>query len=130
MTIKKQKNRSVILSALFVNAFCCGGVYAWSVFSESLAQYRNWDYGQVTLAYSLMSLMLSLFGIAGGKILDRFGPKKADACSQRYVGRRMVSHRLREPAVAALPGIRNHDRGRIRYGLQSQHHHSRAVVSG
>ena len=76
MTITKQKNRRIILSALFVNAFCCGGVYAWSVFSGSLAEYRNWDYGQVTLAYSLMSLMLSFFGIAGGKILDRFGPKK------------------------------------------------------
>ncbi len=76
MTVEKQRNRSVILSALFVNAFCCGGVYAWSVFSGSLAEYRNWDYGQVTLAYSLMSLMLSFFGIAGGKILDVFGPKK------------------------------------------------------
>lgn len=76
MTMTKQKNRCMILGALFVNAFCCGGVYAWSVFSGSLAEYRNWDYGQVTLAYSLMSLMLSFFGIAGGKILDRFGPKK------------------------------------------------------
>lgn len=76
MTVQKKRNRSVILSALFVNAFCCGGVYAWSVFSGSLAEYRNWDYGQVTLAYSLMSLMLSIFGIAGGKILDMFGPKK------------------------------------------------------
>ena len=76
MTMTKQKNRRMILGALFVNAFCCGGVYAWSVFSGSLAEYRNWDYGQVTLAYSLMSLMLSFFGIAGGKILDRFGPKK------------------------------------------------------
>lgn len=76
MAVQKQRNRSVILSALFVNAFCCGGVYAWSVFSGSLAEYRNWDYGQVTLAYSLMSLMLSFFGIAGGKILDMFGPKK------------------------------------------------------
>ncbi|MFR3649017.1 MAG: hypothetical protein ACLTXE_18315 [Enterocloster aldenensis] len=75
MTMTKQKNRRMILGALFVNAFCCGGVYAWSVFSGSLAEYRNWDYGQVTLAYSLMSLMLSFFGIAGGKILDRFGPK-------------------------------------------------------
>lgn len=76
MTAQKQRNRSVILSALFVNAFCCGGVYAWSVFSGALAEYRNWDYGQVTLAYSLMSLMLSIFGIAGGKILDSFGPKR------------------------------------------------------
>ena len=50
MTMTKQKNRRMILGALFVNAFCCGGVYAWSVFSGSLAEYRNWDYGQVTLA--------------------------------------------------------------------------------
>ena len=91
MTITKQKNRRIILSALFVNAFCCGGVYAWSVFSGSLAEYRNWDYGQVTLAYSLMSLMLSFFGIAGGKILDRFGPKKPGVQSQHHHSGPVVS---------------------------------------
>lgn len=74
--MEKQKNRWLILSALFVNAFCCGGVYAWSVFSAPLAEYRGWDYGKVTLAYSMMSLMLSIFGIMGGKLLDRFGPKR------------------------------------------------------
>lgn len=63
MTMTKQKNRRMILGALFVNAFCCGGVYAWSVFSGSLAEYRNWDYGQVTLAYSLMSSCFHFSGL-------------------------------------------------------------------
>lgn len=76
MAVIKSKNRYVILSGLFIIAFCCGGMYAWSVFSGSLAEYRGWDYSKVTLAYSLMSLMLSLFGIMGGRLLDRFGPKK------------------------------------------------------
>lgn len=76
MAETKHKNRYIILAALFINAFCVGGIYAWSVFSGSLAEFRNWDYAQVTLAYSLMSLLISVFGIAGGKILDRFGPKR------------------------------------------------------
>lgn len=81
MSEKRRKNRSLILSALFVNAFCCGGVYAWSVFSGPLAEYRQWDYGEVTLAYSVMLLSLSIFGIAGGKLLDKFGPKKLMLCA-------------------------------------------------
>ncbi len=76
MKNQKSKNRYVIVSALFLNAFCCGGMYAWSVFSGSLAEYRGWDYAQVTLAYSVMSLLLSVFGIPGGKLLDTIGPKK------------------------------------------------------
>ncbi len=76
MNNKKYRNRTAILSALAVNAFCCGGTYAWSVFASSLAEYRGWDYSQVTLAYSMMLLMLAIFGIPGGKILDKFGPRK------------------------------------------------------
>ncbi len=75
-TGQKGGNRKVILTALFFNAFCCGGMYAWSVFSGALSEYRQWDYGQVTLAYSVMSLLLSVFGIPGGKLLDAVGPKK------------------------------------------------------
>ena len=84
--IKKSANRYVVLCALFVNSFCIGGVYAWSVFAMPLASYRNWEYGSVTLAYSLMNLMIAAIGIPGGRLLDKFGPKKLMLLSSALFG--------------------------------------------
>ena len=76
MEKSKIRNRYVILGALFVNSFCIGGIYAWSVFSAPLAAARGWDYGSVTMAYSLMLLMIAVVGIPSGNLLDQFGPRK------------------------------------------------------
>lgn len=73
---KKTKNRYLILSGLFVNSFCLGGAYAWSVFALPLSNARGWDYGMVTLAYSLYLLINAFFGIPGGKLINRVGPRK------------------------------------------------------
>ena len=73
---KKVKNRYVVLAGLFVNSFCLGGAYAWSVFAMPLAEARSWDYGMVTLAYSLYLLINAFFGIPGGKLINSVGPRK------------------------------------------------------
>lgn len=71
----KTKNRWLILLVLFINQICIGGSYAWSVFALPLTEANGWDYSQVTLAYSLLLLCISFVGIAGGKLLDRFGAR-------------------------------------------------------
>ena len=55
---KKEPNRMIILIALAMSTFATGGVYAWSVLSGPLAEAHGWDYGAVTLAYSILLLML------------------------------------------------------------------------
>lgn len=75
MVQKKSRNRNTVLIALFINSFCIGGVYAWSVFALPLSIYRNWEYSSVTLAYSLMLLMIAVMGIPSSQLLDKFGPK-------------------------------------------------------
>ena len=61
-------------AVICANEFCMGGPYAWSVFSGPLAEDMGWEYGRVTLAYSLQPLVISVAGVLGGKLLDRFGP--------------------------------------------------------
>lgn len=76
MKEKKVKNRWAVLFCICCNTFCFGGVYAWSAFSGSLADFMGWDYGQVTLAYSVMLMTIAVMGLVGGVLLQRFGARK------------------------------------------------------
>lgn len=72
---RRGKNRALLLSVVCLNEFCFGGTYAWSVFAEPLAQHMGWEYSQVTFAYSLMLMVIAVAGVAGGRFLDRYGPR-------------------------------------------------------
>ncbi|MDO4268239.1 MAG: OFA family MFS transporter [Eubacteriales bacterium] len=76
MNEKKIKNRWLVLFCICCNTFCFGGVYAWSAFSGGLAEYMGWDYGRVTVAYSIMLMTIAVMGLAGGALLQRFGARR------------------------------------------------------
>lgn len=76
MEKKKEKNRWLVLFCICCNTFCFGGVYAWSAFSGELAGYMGWDYSKVTLAYSVMLMVIAAMGLAGGVLLQRFGARR------------------------------------------------------
>lgn len=76
MEKKRQKNRWLMLFCICCNTFCFGGVYAWSAFSGELAAYMGWDYSQVTVAYSVMLMMVAAMGLVGGVLLQRFGARR------------------------------------------------------
>ncbi len=76
MKNNKQKNRWLVLFCICCNTFCFGGVYAWSAFSGELAAYMGWDYSRVTLAYSIMLMMIAAMGLVGGMLLQRFGARR------------------------------------------------------
>lgn len=73
---KKEKNRWLVLLCICCNTFCFGGVYAWSAFSGELASYMGWDYSKVTLAYSIMLMIIAAMGLVGGVLLQRFGARR------------------------------------------------------
>lgn len=73
---KKIKNRWAVLFCICCNTFCFGGVYAWSAFSGELADFMGWDYGKVTLAYSVMLMTIAVMGLVGGMLLQRFGARR------------------------------------------------------
>ena len=75
MNKSSASHRYLVLGALFIGVFCLGGAYCWSVFSKPLAAEMGWEYSDVTLAYSLLLVMVAAIGVLGGKLLDRFGPR-------------------------------------------------------
>ncbi len=76
MKKKKQKNRWLVLFCICCNTFCFGGVYAWSAFSGDLANYMGWDYSKITIAYSIMLMVVAAMGLVGGALLQRFGARR------------------------------------------------------
>lgn len=76
MKEKGIKNRWMVLFCICCNTFCFGGVYAWSAFSGELADFMGWDYGKVTLAYSVMLMTIAIMGLVGGMLLQRFGARR------------------------------------------------------
>lgn len=76
MEAPRTKNRAAVLFCLCCATFCYGSVYAWSAFSGELASYKGWDYGQVTVAYSMELMVVAVMGIVGGALLQKFGARK------------------------------------------------------
>lgn len=76
METKKVKNRWAVLFCICCNTFCFGGVYAWSAFSGDLASHMGWDYSKVTVAYSIMLMVVAGMGLVGGMLLQRFGARR------------------------------------------------------
>jgi len=75
MSEKKYPNRWAIAIAGIVMQICLGTVYAWSVFRNPLMVKHGWTGPQVTLAFTLVIVVLSLAAAVGGYILDTKGPR-------------------------------------------------------
>ncbi|MCL2028885.1 MAG: OFA family MFS transporter [Deltaproteobacteria bacterium] len=75
MTEKNLPNRWLIAAAGVVMQLCLGTVYAWSVFIRPLNAMWQWTPAQITLAFTLVIVVLSLAAAVGGYILDSKGPR-------------------------------------------------------
>lgn len=67
--------RSCIFSACCVIIFCSAGPSAFSVFVDPLMQATGASRGSVSLALTLYQFSMGVFGIIGGRIVDRSGPR-------------------------------------------------------
>ena len=67
--------RSCIFSACCVIIFCSAGPSAFSVFVDPLMQATGSSRGSVSLALTLYQFSMGVFGIIGGRIVDRSGPR-------------------------------------------------------
>ena len=72
---KKLPNRWAIAAAGVIMQTCLGTVYAWSVFARPLADGHGWYLTDVTLAFTIVILSLSIAAVVGGYILDSKGPR-------------------------------------------------------
>lgn len=69
--MKKDPNRWLILFALCVCFFCSGAQNMWSIFNKPFAAEHGWLYSQVTLAYSLMVMMVFITGFFVGRLQEK-----------------------------------------------------------
>ena len=76
------KKRWVILAACCVANLCLGSIYAWSVFSTSMADYLSGYLGReitsadLAIVYTIANSVGPITMISGGWVNDKFGPKK------------------------------------------------------
>lgn len=76
-----KKRWLILVACCFIN-LCLGSIYAWSVFSHSMAQYLSSITGQtltsgdLAIVYTIANSVGPITMITGGWFNDTFGPKK------------------------------------------------------
>ncbi|MGN0703396.1 MAG: MFS transporter [Lentihominibacter sp.] len=75
-----KNNRWVILTASTIINFCITIIYAWSVFAGPLMELFGWTAAATALTYTIANAVSPVPMIAGGRILNRFGPRRTVIC--------------------------------------------------
>lgn len=76
-TTEKVFPRWIPLLGGLLGSITCGMLlYAFSVFIRPLQEQFGWSVSEVTLAYSLICLVLGLMTLPAGRLSDRFGARK------------------------------------------------------
>ena len=64
----------ILFSAIFIDLLI-GVIYAWSVFSQGLTELWGWSNVAASAPYSVNQVFYAVSMIAGGFLVDRYGPK-------------------------------------------------------
>ncbi|WP_196000618.1 OFA family MFS transporter [Clostridium sp. 1001271B_151109_B4] len=76
-----KKRWIILVASCFIN-LCIGSIYAWSVFATPMAEYLNgitgatYTAGTLAIVFTVTNSVGPITMITGGRINDKFGPKK------------------------------------------------------
>lgn len=76
-----KKRWIILIASCFIN-LCIGSIYAWSVFASPMADYLNsitgsaFTAGTLAIVFTVTNSVGPITMITGGRINDKFGPKK------------------------------------------------------
>ena len=84
--MKKVKNRWLIALCAVGIHLSIGSVYAWSVFTNPLAETFGWSLSQISLTFSIAILFLGLSAAFLGHFVEKHGPKKAGMLAALFFG--------------------------------------------
>lgn len=76
-----KKRWIILIASCFIN-LCIGSIYAWSVFATPMAEYLNgingtvFTAGTLAIVFTVTNSVGPITMITGGRINDKFGPKK------------------------------------------------------
>ena len=69
------KRRYLVAIAGILLHLMIGSVYAWSVFTGSIAKQTGWALSSVTVAFSIAIFFLGMSAAFMGRLVERFGPR-------------------------------------------------------
>ncbi|MFO7638402.1 MAG: OFA family MFS transporter [bacterium] len=69
-------NRWMIVVGAVLVQLCLGAIYAWSVFRKPLETELDISATQASLPFSFVLIFFALATVVGGRLQDRFGPRK------------------------------------------------------
>lgn len=84
--MEKVKNRWFIaLSGVGIH-ICIGSAYAWSVFTNPMADAYGWSTSQISLAFSIAIFLLGFSAAFMGKFVEKRGPRISGMLSALFLG--------------------------------------------
>ncbi|RYG73984.1 MFS transporter [Lentibacillus lipolyticus] len=84
--MEKVKNRWLIaLSGVGIH-ICIGSAYAWSVFTNPMADAYGWSTSQISLAFSIAIFLLGFSAAFMGKFVEKRGPRISGMLSALFFG--------------------------------------------
>jgi OFA family oxalate/formate antiporter-like MFS transporter len=80
------KNRWLIAASAVGIHLCIGSVYSWSVFVKPIMKEFGWTLKDVQLSFSIAILFLGLSAAMLGRLVEKYGPRKAGTFASLFFG--------------------------------------------
>src|SRR5690625_7106717 len=84
--MQKVKNRWLIAASAVGIHISIGSAYAWSVFTNPLANQYGWDTTEISLAFSIAIFFLGFSAAFMGKFVEKHVPRKSGMLSALFLG--------------------------------------------
>src|SRR5690625_4728742 len=84
--MQKVKNRWLIAASAVGIHISIGSAYAWSVFTNPLANQYGWGTTEISLAFSIAIFFLGFSAAFMGKFVEKHGPRKSGMLSALFFG--------------------------------------------
>lgn len=83
---KKVKNRWLIAICGVAVHLSIGSAYAWSIFTNPIAELTGWKISQISFAFSIAIFCLGISAAFMGKFVEKYGPRKTGTVAALFFG--------------------------------------------
>lgn len=84
--VRKEKNRWLIALAAVGIHICIGSAYAWSVFTNPMADQYGWSKSQISFAFSIAIFLLGFSAAFMGRFVEKRGPRVSGMLAAVFFG--------------------------------------------
>lgn len=84
--MEKVKNRWLIAASAVGIHISIGSAYAWSVFTNPMAETFGWETTEISMAFSIAIFMLGMAAAFMGRFVEKQGPRKSGMLAALFFG--------------------------------------------